>query len=415
MSRTCERQLPLNDSEKNLTPSKLMRSKSPASSPSKETKSKPKERLLPLSEHVVNSIGMSSVQDLNPSKCLHVADGISSRIQNLKQRLSQEKSSTAHAYSKEVVRRMQELEALKRPVKSPLILNDSLVENVTPKRQEESIKQITFQKDIKLQDNDSNGVANEAIDDKVANETIDDKVSNELINDEVANEAVSDAFKDIDNLSVEDSDDCLELPQEDAANMDDKIVMEFNIKSADKQKPIDELQSPTKKNRLYPDLKPLEECDLLHGMNLPVASISPPPAKPPRLTENTPKDERNSLSNIQANSNTPLRTISFYRREQIKSYQNSPSPAIVFGVPQSHQPADEDKNKIKMIIDVEKKIKALRDEGQAQMTIIQQASKALSLCLEKNEFSGSVEQIEAERLLLLASMCLFSVQFSNLA
>lgn len=52
---------------------------------------------------------------------------------------------------------------------------------------------------------------------------------------------------------------------------------------------------------------------------------------------------------------------------------------------------------------VENKIQELLQEINKQQTIISQASQALNLCLSTVEFSNSGEQVESERLLLLAS------------
>lgn len=52
---------------------------------------------------------------------------------------------------------------------------------------------------------------------------------------------------------------------------------------------------------------------------------------------------------------------------------------------------------------VEEKIKRLLDEVCKQQTIIGQASQALNLCTSTVEFNGSREQVEGERLLLVAS------------
>lgn len=46
-----------------------------------------------------------------------------------------------------------------------------------------------------------------------------------------------------------------------------------------------------------------------------------------------------------------------------------------------------------------------------QQTIISQASQALNLCCSTIEFSGSTEQLEAEKLLLLASTCPLRSQY----
>lgn len=52
---------------------------------------------------------------------------------------------------------------------------------------------------------------------------------------------------------------------------------------------------------------------------------------------------------------------------------------------------------------VQEKIQKLLDEVSKQQTIIGQASQALNLCTSTVEFSGSREQVEGERLLLIAS------------
>lgn len=52
---------------------------------------------------------------------------------------------------------------------------------------------------------------------------------------------------------------------------------------------------------------------------------------------------------------------------------------------------------------VESKIKEMKEEVHKQQNIISQTSQALNLCSSTPEFSGSTEQVEAERVLLLAS------------
>ena len=52
---------------------------------------------------------------------------------------------------------------------------------------------------------------------------------------------------------------------------------------------------------------------------------------------------------------------------------------------------------------IENKLQALLAEVNKQQIILSQASQALNLCLSSVEFTGSNEQVESERLLLLAS------------
>lgn len=53
--------------------------------------------------------------------------------------------------------------------------------------------------------------------------------------------------------------------------------------------------------------------------------------------------------------------------------------------------------------EVQAKIRTLEEEVNKQQNIIAQTSQALNLCSSTPEFSGSTEQVEAERVLLVAS------------
>lgn len=55
---------------------------------------------------------------------------------------------------------------------------------------------------------------------------------------------------------------------------------------------------------------------------------------------------------------------------------------------------------------VEVRVRNLLEEVTKQQTMISQASQALNLCNATIEFSGSAEQVEGERLLLLSSKCM---------
>lgn len=52
---------------------------------------------------------------------------------------------------------------------------------------------------------------------------------------------------------------------------------------------------------------------------------------------------------------------------------------------------------------IQTKLIELQDEVNRQQNIISQTSQALNLCSATLEFSGSTEQVEAERVLLVAS------------
>ncbi|XP_071447088.1 anillin-like [Hetaerina americana] len=97
-----------------------------------------------------------------------------------------------------------------------------------------------------------------------------------------------------------------------------------------------------------------------------------------------------------------MHTISFYRKQQA---QASPCANVSNYVSRgkgrsqvSHGSASQDSEQA-----VQGKMKSLLEEVSRQQTIISQASQALNLCSSTVEFSESAEQVEGERLLLIAT------------
>lgn len=99
---------------------------------------------------------------------------------------------------------------------------------------------------------------------------------------------------------------------------------------------------------------------------------------------------------------TLVHTVSFYRRQQSASANNTPIKKVV------HK-ADDDLPVESPIInnktreEVENKIQRLLDEVMRQQAVLKQASQALNLCASTVEFSGSSESVECERHLLVAT------------
>ncbi|CAG9831440.1 unnamed protein product [Diabrotica balteata] len=91
-------------------------------------------------------------------------------------------------------------------------------------------------------------------------------------------------------------------------------------------------------------------------------------------------------------------TVSFYRKQQnqIQSpvRQIIRQPILEEPISETHQ----DETKL-----ISEKIKELQEDVHRQQNIISQTSQALNLCSCTPEFSGSTEQVEAERVLLVAT------------
>ncbi|XP_078035336.1 anillin-like isoform X3 [Augochlora pura] len=98
-----------------------------------------------------------------------------------------------------------------------------------------------------------------------------------------------------------------------------------------------------------------------------------------------------------------MHSVSFYRRQQS---QTPKTPVRIISrtqeSPDSFSNATQIDAKSETIL-VQEKVKRLLDEVCKQQTIIGQASQALNLCTSTVEFNDSREQVEGERLLLVAT------------
>ncbi|XP_063833617.1 anillin [Ostrinia nubilalis] len=130
---------------------------------------------------------------------------------------------------------------------------------------------------------------------------------------------------------------------------------------------------------------------------------SPQKPKPPQHTTTPRVDRGNEL----------VHSVSFYRRMQnASSTPTTPMRVVRHGSPEREIPATPDEPAA--AVTVRQRVKELQNEIAKQQTVISQASQALNLCASTIEFSGSTEQAEGERLLLLAThrrqACLHEVQ-----
>ncbi|KAJ3648680.1 hypothetical protein Zmor_020464 [Zophobas morio] len=152
--------------------------------------------------------------------------------------------------------------------------------------------------------------------------------------------------------------------------------------------------SPPKQGRK----SPLETSYSFNYKNFP--SESPSQFKSPIKTPMRTEDAKNLPTHVVDGDNIlPLtHTVSFYRKQQT---QTSTTPIRQI----SRQPLVEEtpENNPEEEELIQKKINVLKIEIAKQELIISQTSQALNLCNSTLEFMGSTEQVEAERVLLLAT------------
>ncbi|KAK3917217.1 Anillin [Frankliniella fusca] len=117
-------------------------------------------------------------------------------------------------------------------------------------------------------------------------------------------------------------------------------------------------------------------------------------APPPPVTPSSSNEEQQ----------LPLmHTVSFYRKQQNMTPRTPARQVQTQGSPDKTLGSHDQENKEHERNLVELRVRNLLDEVSKQQTVISQASQALNLCNATVEFSGSAEQVEGERLLLLST------------
>merc|ERR1719414_1016158 len=133
--------------------------------------------------------------------------------------------------------------------------------------------------------------------------------------------------------------------------------------------------------------------------------------KTPRVDNITdsPQAELPQVETESGSSSTLMHTVSFYRKQKPagnitqlgKIIRNTAANAAA-NDQELLEEEDGDDNEEKIRADIAAKINKLQEEVDEQMQRRAQASKALGVCEGQNEFEGSYERVEFERLLLEA-------------
>eukprot|EP00092_Neocalanus_flemingeri_P040288 GFUD01043883.1.p1 GENE.GFUD01043883.1~~GFUD01043883.1.p1 ORF type:complete len:1410 (-),score=481.54 GFUD01043883.1:150-4379(-) len=114
----------------------------------------------------------------------------------------------------------------------------------------------------------------------------------------------------------------------------------------------------------------------------------------PLITTSSPRTPQQKVE-IEGEDGPLLHTVSFYRKQK----PATPVQRIVLNPRLESQPEVLESPRAT----ITQKIHQLQEEAGSQMPVIQQASSALNLCRATKEFFGSSEQVEGERLLLVAT------------
>ncbi|KAL1423921.1 hypothetical protein MTO96_020714 [Rhipicephalus appendiculatus] len=138
-------------------------------------------------------------------------------------------------------------------------------------------------------------------------------------------------------------------------------------------------------------------------------TLPQPPSTPPRNSRaaeqqqpsthlmSTPKAPSPRASTGQRTAELP-RTISSFRKQQRDATPQQCSSAFTPSKSSKDAALGEEEQ-----LSLDNRLKALQDNVLAQQTVISQATQALNLCQASAEFLGSAEQVEGEKLLLIAT------------
>ncbi|VEN58116.1 unnamed protein product [Callosobruchus maculatus] len=161
--------------------------------------------------------------------------------------------------------------------------------------------------------------------------------------------------------------------------------------------------SPPKQVRQYSPEKTVAQPS--HSFNYknfsPNVNASPNKFASPVKIRTTPQKPSTDLPEyiVEGENVMPLiHSVSFYRKQQNQVSTPPVRQIIRQPVIEEVEPTKDNESEA-----VSAKIVELQDEVNKQQNIISQTSQALNLCMSTPEFSGSTEQVEAEKVLLVAS------------
>ncbi|CAM1302396.1 ANLN (predicted) [Pycnogonum litorale] len=200
---------------------------------------------------------------------------------------------------------------------------------------------------------------------------------------------LSDSVEDVDTYNEETADD---------TGADNQYDGDISDDAAEACGEIDRMLDEAIENEDYEDE---ESSHSLERSPLP----PPPPPPPPQKSQvkRSPSPVKQHLpTHVDGGDETlPLmHTVSFYRRQ--KEVNKTPVRKVVRRESVCSPPSPSKNISLKQA-SIQQRIKLLQEDVNTQQTIISQTSQALNLCRSTTEFYGSSEQIEGERLLLIAT------------
>ncbi|XP_069317694.1 anillin isoform X2 [Eulemur rufifrons] len=132
------------------------------------------------------------------------------------------------------------------------------------------------------------------------------------------------------------------------------------------------------------------------------SSISDESPKPGKF-QRTRVPRAESGDSIGSEDRDLLYSIDAYRSQRFKETERPSIKQVIVRKEDVTSKLDEKKNAFPCQVNIKQKIQELNNEINLQQTVIYQASQALNCCVDEEHGKGSLEEAEAERLLLIAT------------
>uniref|UniRef100_A0A452QN62 Anillin n=1 Tax=Ursus americanus TaxID=9643 RepID=A0A452QN62_URSAM len=132
------------------------------------------------------------------------------------------------------------------------------------------------------------------------------------------------------------------------------------------------------------------------------ASVSDESPKPGKF-QRTRVPRAESGDSIGSEDRDLLYSIDAYRSQRFKETERPSIKQVIVRKEDVTSKLDEKKNAFPGQVNIKQKMQELNNEINLQQTVIYQASQALNCCVDEDHGKGSLEEAEAERLLLIAT------------
>nr|XP_010585730.1 anillin [Loxodonta africana] len=192
----------------------------------------------------------------------------------------------------------------------------------------------------------------------------------------------------------------LKVPSDPKIEKQTEVVREIEMSVDDD----DDINSSKVINAIFSDVLEEGSYSLVSspGLELKGTSVSDESPKPGKF-QRTRVPRAESRDSIDSEDRDLLYSIDAYRSQRFKETDRPSIKQVIVRKEDVTSKLDERKNAFSGHVNIKQKMQDLSNEINLQQTVIYQASQALNCCVDGEHGKGSLEEAEAERLLLIAT------------